>query len=242
MAATSVTRPTGRWLAFDVLAGIVLPVVCFAMEPIVSAALGRSWGGPSLLGPYRTFVYMGYALSTAALVAWLVRGPRLGRWIGPVAGMLLGGSLAALLIGTLLLPASLIGLSFALIGSLGLVPFATAMAYLHNSLDATHEAGQVSGRWRARGSVAAGLLLVIGVPTLAHIAAQGTIDAAVRAVSAGQVQALDNHRRWMPWCGLQCADAVREAYLREANPSRAAHLEAAYRTLTGREIARSWID
>jgi hypothetical protein len=235
MAATSVTRRTGRWLVFDVVAGFILPLVCFALEPAVF-----SGSFTSLLGPYRTFVYAGFALATAALLAWLVQGPRLGRWLGLVAGMLLAASLAALLTGILLLPLSIIGLFAALLGLLGLVPFATAMAYLHNSLDAIHLASRRSGPWRARLWTATGVLLVVGAAGLVHVAVAGSIDAAVLAVSSGNAHALDNHRRWLPWCHTQCAEALRSAYHRETDAARRCHLDEAYRYLTGQDI-RGWV-
>ncbi len=126
-------------LVYDVIFGIVLPILCFKFDPIVFS--GRGAGTDIVpIAQFRSFVYLFSALSIVTLVVWLLTYRALKSAGGIIAGVLLSGAVCSLLIGVLILPLSIIGLMF-IIGALGFTPFFTAFVYLRNGVRAMKSAG-----------------------------------------------------------------------------------------------------
>jgi hypothetical protein len=96
---------------FDVLLGILLPILCFVYDPIV---LRESKFTADLLlvelSPYRLMVYAFSALSILAFTLWLTLGRKLKLSGNIVAGVLFSGALGSLLIGIAILPVTIRGL------------------------------------------------------------------------------------------------------------------------------------
>lgn len=125
---------------FDWLFGVTFPVICFAFDPIVFKS---SFGpGDALLGAYAPFAYLLSFVSIMATMAWLLWGESL-KWLNAfLAGLFAVGALAALVIGIILTPYSLMGLII-LIGALGFTPLLTSFVFFRNSVRA-FRAGQGS--------------------------------------------------------------------------------------------------
>ena len=116
-------EPTGSQIFVDVMAGVVLPLVCLFFDPIV---FQTSFDRPLLAG-FRT-------------VGWLAIGAEYYRWScgsrsGEPRDCLWGfwpvAHFFALVLGLILIPYSLIGL-IVLIGLLGFTPSLTAFVFLRN--------------------------------------------------------------------------------------------------------------
>src|SRR5262249_40974532 len=73
---------TRAQIIFDVIFGIVMPVVCFILDPGIIK--GSS---------YSVFVYGLSALAIPTLGLCLVLGQKIGAWSGPASGVLLAGGM-----------------------------------------------------------------------------------------------------------------------------------------------------
>ena len=149
-----------RW--FDVTFGIVMPVLCFALDPVVF----RDGFIRGLYSEHQFYAYMISAAEIVALCAWLLAAGRAGRRPAALAGMLMAGAVFAFVVGVAILPYSLIGLFFYLIGLLGFVPFLTAFVYLRNGWRAAGAAGLggVGVPARAALALACGFVFALGAP------------------------------------------------------------------------------
>jgi hypothetical protein len=126
-------RPTPKQRTFDWIFGVIMPVICFAFDPIVfKSSMGP---GDALFSNYRPFGYVLSYASIMATMAFLLWGQRLGAFNVITSGILAAGSFGALLIALLIFPYSLIGLLIA-IGALGFTPFLTFIVFLRNSIRA----------------------------------------------------------------------------------------------------------
>ena len=94
----------------DILAGVGLPLICLAFDPIV---FGDKLDG-GILSRYRFVAYFAIGTCMLSLLAWLV----FRRPAGLFVGLLGGGTLIALIVGIVLLPFSLMFLVI-IIGALG---------------------------------------------------------------------------------------------------------------------------
>src|SRR5882762_1519627 len=119
---------TTSQLVFDVLFGIIAPILCFAFDPI---AFRNGFGGGPLFAQYQVLVYLFSGLEIVTLVPWLFLREQLpGKRL--IGGILLAGGIFCAAIGCILLPFSLFGLLFYFIGAFGFIPFLTAIVYFRN--------------------------------------------------------------------------------------------------------------
>lgn len=119
-------KPTLSQMVFDVMLGVVLPVVCLFMDPGIFRWDGLP--GTSRLTHFGLFAYLEIALCMAALIFYLAT-RRASLFL---AGMLYAGALFALAVGIIILPLTIVGL-FMLIGIFGLTPFFTGFVFLQNA-------------------------------------------------------------------------------------------------------------
>ena len=120
------TTPQQR--SFDWTYGVVVPLICFAADPIVFTETG-------LLAPYRPFAYTLSSTSILAMVAWLLWGQRV-RWLAaPLGGFFIAGSAVSFIVGAMIFPYSLLGL-LVLIGFLGFTPLFSGLVFLRNGIRA----------------------------------------------------------------------------------------------------------
>lgn len=115
---------------FDWIFGVILPIVCFVVDPIVfkGTTFGTAW-----LGTFKPFAYVLSFVSVMVTSAWLIWGKKLKGFNAVLAGLFAVGGLISLGIGIVLLPFSLLGL-FVIIGILGFTPLFTSIVYLRNAV------------------------------------------------------------------------------------------------------------
>ena len=114
---------------FDWFFGVVMPVVCFAFDPIVFK------GGGAILGTYKPFAYLLSFTSVMAMSAWLIWGAKL-KWFNAFsAGLFLVVGIISVGIGVVIFPYSLLGLII-LIGALGFTPLFTSLVFIRNTFRA----------------------------------------------------------------------------------------------------------
>src|SRR5687767_1465202 len=154
-------EPTVRQRRFDWAFGVVLPIVCVAADPIVfSSAFGAE---DALLGRYKIFAYLLSSVSIMSMAAWLLWGQRLGEIRPYVGGLFLAGSVISLIVGTILLPYSLLGMFF-LIGFLGFTPLFSSFVYLRNGVRAIKGSRLDSQTWVVYRAVILAALYSLIVP------------------------------------------------------------------------------
>lgn len=113
--------------------GIFLPLICLAFDPIV---FRTSFGGEPFLASYKIVGYGFISLSTFALAVWLPH----RRFPSLFCGFLAAGCLFAIILGIVLFPISVFGLS-TMIGILGFSPFLTAATFGYCAKHARELAG-----------------------------------------------------------------------------------------------------
>jgi hypothetical protein len=225
-----------RWRHYDVTFGLIMPVVCFALEFVLLPALG--WlPGLIFFHRYRLFGYGVVALELAVLTVWLRSGDRLGRWSAALAGVLLAGSLFAGVLGLLLFPFAVPGVLVLGIGLFGFVPLFTAHVYYLNGIAAYRQAEAHLGKQRLLEALLWGGVLVYGIPGLVQARVSLVTRAALREVIEGDDRtARTAVARLRPYWWVADFDPLRRAYVREGDPNRRARLERDYRELTGNDV------
>lgn len=217
---------TGGQVAFDVAVGILLPLLCLALDPIVFRSVG-------VLEPYAAPAYGTIGLAFLSLAIWLL----FRRAAFVLAGALAAGAGFALLIGIVLLPYSVFGM-LAFIGVLGFSPFLTSFVYLRNAVRAFARARSgAAGPRELAGvlSAAAAFVILLGLPwgtqALASREVARVTDAALASGDFATSVAALERIRW-----LVDADALVRRYQSEVVPERRRRLAGLYLSFTGRRI------
>jgi hypothetical protein len=226
--------PTPAQRRFDVTFGVLMPVLCLVCDPVVFR--GGLMGEGGLYSEYGLYAYTISALEIVALCAWLFAAGRAGRRPAALAGMLLAGGLFSFLVGFAILPYSLFGLLFLLIGALGFVPFLTAFVYLRNgwrAAGAVGRAGQGSPGLAAA-ALACGFFFALGAPAVAHVSVTSEVAAALEDVREGRELSRERLRalRMAAASGSGIYDELVWEYRREGDPVRRARLAKAYEQVT----------
>lgn len=105
---------------FNALFAIILPAICFAVDPIVFKNNG-------ILSEYRGFAWSLATMTIVASAVGLAFGPRFGAFNAALGGLFLTSGVVSLVIGVFLFPFSLVG-SLLLIGLLGFTPLFSSLA------------------------------------------------------------------------------------------------------------------
>jgi hypothetical protein len=216
---------------FDVVLGIVLPLICLVADPFVFK--DEFTGRPGLFGALAMFAYTAAALSMAALLVWMVFHPRSAF----LAGMLLAGAIFSLIVGLVLLPFSLIGLII-VIGVLGFTPLGTALIYHRNYRRAVRRLNPDEPVSLRNLAVMAGCASVIVLSVFAQVSANQMADSAVSAIFEGRepnVVGMAMLRSLPLRIGL---DDVVQRYEVEIDPVQKERLAKAYLAATGDNIER----
>ena len=223
--ASAMTIPQ---LAYDVIFGVVMPILCFIFDPIVFS--GR---GFIPLAQYRSLIYLFSAISIVTLVAWLLTHRAIKSGGGIIAGVLLSGAVCSFLIGVLILPLSLIGLMF-IIGALGFTPFFTAFVYLRNGIRAMKSGESYVSHVS---SLLSGALLAIALPYAASTVVNDIVSQSIYDLTKDDPQAVEKAIRrlkYVGWSGNM--DRIVWSYSEERDQIRKQNLARAYKEITGNDV------
>lgn len=231
--------PTRAQLRFDVIFGLVLPVLCLVFDPVVFRSSWGLLGGDGIYHNARLFAYSASALEMATLACWLFVIRRYPAWSRPAGGVMAAGALFSFALGVAILPFSVLGLILAGLGALGFIPFVTALVYLRNSRRALrlNRAGDPV-RGGATIAFAFGLAFALGMPAAAQRGAKLIVRSASAEVLAGS--SLSPQRRGVVRAltlisGENFEDLV-NGYESEPDAERRSRLSEAYWEVTGEDI------
>ena len=160
--------PTPAQRKFDVMFGIIMPLVCFVFDPVVFK--GGVIDDMGLYQQYQLYAYTISALEMVALCAWLLPAGRAASRPAVLTGMLFAGALFSFGVGLSILPYSFFGL-LVIVGVLGFVPFLTAFVYLRNGCRAADAVGLADGRTAF--ALGCGFAFALGAPAVTHVPGVG---------------------------------------------------------------------
>ena len=241
---------TGAQKAYDVLFGVVAPILCFVFDPIVFRSADF---GPALFSDFQAFAYLVSGIEILLLIVWLVWGRNLEAATQLAGGMLAAGALISSAIGLVLLPFSLMGLMIG-IGVFGFIPFLTALVYLRNAKSAFKLAAKPSNPPTSlkqlrkdsnpiiRSRLAAtlvGCVLVLGPPAGLTFAASIFVSQAMTAVLSADERQADlaiDEIKYLQLLARPQVDQLVSAYQQANEPLRKEELKRRYLKLTGEDI------
>jgi len=229
--------PTRAQDNFDIAFGVVLPVLCFAFDPIVFKNGFFGAGGP-LLAKYQLFTYLFSGIEILALAVWLSCRNHLRSFSGPISGVLLIGGLFSWAIGILILPYTLIGLLL-IIGVAGFTPFLTGLVYLRNGvrgLRSQERNSAFESRYLVAGATAT---MALALPIFVSMQVSKIISTSIDDLVNGNVQqatvAIDR-LKWLRFVPKGNLRGLVFAYAVETDPAKKDLLKQAYKDLTGEDI------
>lgn len=215
---------------FDWLFGVILPVICFAFDPIVFRGLGMGKG--ALLGDYKPFAYLLSFPLIMAMAAWLIWGGKL-KWLnGFLGGLFLVGGVISLGIGIFLIPFSLLGLII-LIGILGFTPLFSSVVYLRNALRAFRASKPFYAKKILTYSAVLGGIFSLVVPYVINAEIKKTLDGMI----GGDVQTIHTNANRLKYLSpLVNFDKLGGRYCGSPNSEEHQALTEKYRQLAGKNI------
>jgi len=230
-----------KWLTFDILFGLVLPVLCFIFDPIVFKTSFRAVLGPTRLQAHRLTAYGLYAIAATVLALWLASGSQVKRSAPIVSGALFAAGLGALAVGVLIFPLSLFG-SLLLIGVLGFTPLFTSFVFMRHSVSAFRQSWATQNRALVLVLVAFTALVAGGGPYYANQRAQRefreVIAESISVFQSGsdveKAAASARLRRWTMLGGD--SDELVSLHESEPEPDRSAAIAALYLAIAGESI------
>jgi hypothetical protein len=221
-------QPTVGQIAFDLVFGIALPVICLYCDPIVF----RASAGEPLFGKYILVAGFAIGLGFLSLSTWLLL-----RWPATLlVGFLVGGGIFAFLLGLVLLPYSLIGV-FIGIGILGFSPFLTAFVFWRNAVRAYRKALRSSTVTPVLVLAVLGLVVSCGSPWAAYWYVRHETSRALDMVmspdEAEVARGIAVLKRFGVFINF---DQLVVAYANEEQAERRERLASSYKELTGEDI------
>ncbi|HKG13475.1 MAG TPA: hypothetical protein VKB12_09045 [Pyrinomonadaceae bacterium] len=231
--------PTRAQLRFDVIFGLVLPVLCFVFDPVVFRGGYHLLGRDGIYQHVRLFAYTASALELATLACWLFVIRKYPAWSRPAGGVMAAGAFFSFALGVAIAPLSVIGLLFVGVGALGFIPFLTALVYLRNArraLRLNRTGAPVRGG--ATASFAFGLAFALGMPAVAQRGATLIIrNASAEVVAGGRLSPQRRRvvRALTFLSGATFVDLVKE-HGSEPDAERKSLLGEAYWEVTGKDI------
>jgi hypothetical protein len=229
---------TDRQALFDVVLGVILPVIVLVVDPIVFQ--GGLFGDEPVLGRFQVFAYLFCALQMGLFLAWRTWRAQLRPIGGVLGGAFLAGAFFSFVMGIVLLPFSLIGL-IVLIGAAGFTPFLTGLIYLRTGVRAIRaQQNGLTGRVRAL-VISAALVWAIGTPLALSQAYTGIVSQMVTELiySEGtEAEQAVSRLRWMPVVPPTERKRIRDLYEREIHVDKKDLLRNYWKELTGEDINR----
>lgn len=221
-------RVSIRWAMFDLVAGVLLPLVCFAIGgSMVAGMLGQSG--------YKPFVYVGLALQVTAILWDYCAASRFKYLDALLAGVLLAGAGVSLMIGMAILPFSFIGLLSG-IGILGFVPFLCAVVYLRHGVHLIRHVGPERPDFVSMILVVAGAILAFVIPHAIHERTTNQVAQLMAVAKNGDAETANNaiaRIGAMQWYAEVDASEMLTEYMATTQTDRKAELARRYKELTG---------
>ena len=163
--------PTIPQKVFDVIVGAALPVALFIADPVLFKGMGCAGYAVT----YSPMVYFAVALGIISLLVWLFAPVHTGYAPAVLAGVFYTGETLAIVIGLLLMPLSILGLTVGL-GVLGFLPFLVAYVYWRNAVRADRLAKSMEfSKGRLSSLKWAGALAVLIIPGLIQLIASNSV-------------------------------------------------------------------
>jgi len=224
------TQTPGQ-VVFDVVFGILMPILCFYFDPGIIRGT-RS----TTLGEFSIFIYGFSGLAILTLSIWFVLGHRMRLLAAMFGGVLVAGAIISFSIGVLILPLTLIGILF-VIGLLGFVPFITGFVYLRNWLRAINSGDRTSFRSPRVATVVLSAMIAIGLPGAVQWAITEIVKQSIAVILDPNSQSIDVPVARIKGLHLVVdTDRIVREYEKETNAARKERLGRAYKEITGEEI------
>lgn len=225
---------TPHQVAFDVMFGILMPLLCFYFDPgILRESTGLNL--PRL--PHALFIYGMSAVAISTLIIWLFCAPWMKSAAAIVAGVFAAGAVCANTIGSIMAPITLLGLIF-IIGILGFVPFFTGFVYLRNAIRAVDLANTYLRMPALVGAVVIGLLIAAGLPAIGEFAVSRIVTQSLNQILTQQdalsCEEAVQRIKFLGW--TTDMDQLVRAYEIEPGLERKQRLASAYKSITDSDI------
>jgi len=220
--------------AFEVIAGILLPALCLAVDPMVFRKSFEMPFETPVLAHYTAFGYAGTVVAMIGLSLWLT----FGRFPAFFSGLLAVQAIFAVFLGASLVPYSIIGLAFFGLGLLGLAPFLTGLVLARNGARAFRAARFLERPNVEFAGFALGALLAVGLPVLAHFGAHAVVRSSVEKVLAQdpkEARSAVSTLAMFSWAPE--IQEIAKAHALEPDPLRRKRLEAAWLEIKGKSIS-----
>jgi hypothetical protein len=224
--------------AFDVVFGLVLPILCLVADPVVFKSFPLF--GPAILEDYQLLAYVVCTVEMGFFLVWRTFPKRVTAFSPLFAGVFLIGACFSIVIGLAMLPVTLLTILL-VIGLLGLLPFVSAFVYLRNGVRALkaqpNYAPLVSRLWPA---LLSGFFVVVPL-FFTTVCVERAISASVDTMiygNATQAEAAANRLRRFPFIPLKHSNRLAEAYGQEWDDKKKAMLAVAYWEITGEDVDR----
>jgi len=213
---------------FDVIAGIIMPVICIWADPFIFK--GAEF---PLLKSFHLWGYSQILIGIVGLTLALT-GQRKSSYL---AGLLFAGGIFSICLGCLLLPFSLFGIRYYGYGLLGFTPFLTGFVFLRNAIR-VHKRGTTTANrnWRVALCALACMIWLL-IPVAAHSLANYTVSKQIDIIISGrpeQVRAASRRLKRLRYFAE--FDAIVWKHERISNPNRKKVVAEAYKEITGRDI------
>jgi hypothetical protein len=225
---------------FDVIFGLVLPIACFLVDPIVfkSAAVF----GPPLLEDFQLIAYVVSAIEMGAFLVWRTFPKRVSTFAPAFAGIFLAGAFFSIVVGLAILPFTLLALLM-VIGLPGLTPFFSAFVYLRNGIRAMRV--QPNDSTLALRFVVAvlGAMLFVGLPVRASIQIDKAMSVSVDTLLVGnaiEAEAAAKQLKKYRFVSTKHRNQIAFAYARESDPVKKDIIKRAYQDMVGEDIEIRW--
>ena len=225
---------TQSQVAFDVVFGVVGPILCFFFDPVVFRS--------GLVGPlfpdYQTFVYLFSGIQILLLCFWLIigSGPEFSNAL--IGGAMSTGSFLCLVIGCALLPYSLWGLMVG-IGLFGFTPFLTAFVYARNGYRALSADPERLSVFTRTFGILCGFILAVGLSLPLSIQIRSAVTSSVhQVIHADAVTAPRAAKKLtvLKYFADDELDRIVRAYMSERDERRKQIMRSAYLEITGQDL------
>jgi hypothetical protein len=220
---------TPKQKIFDWAFGVVLPVICFAFDPIIFKGNG-SFGGFA-----KPFAYLLSFTSIMAMMAWLIWGEKL-KWLnGILSGLFAVGGIISLGIGIVMFPLSVIGLLF-VIGILGFTPLFTSLVFLRNASRTYQTAKPFMAKRVLLGTTILSAMFSFAVPLTINAEIQKLLD----GIKTGNVATIQRNAKILKLLVpiTNFSELKRNYYGLQSQPDKQKALADAFEEMTGESIVK----